>query len=300
MLTRPLGPLTVSALGLGAGHLDESDLTEPEAAALLDTALELGITFVDTARGYGASEARLGRILAARRDDVVLSTKVGYDVEGQQDWTPGAITGGVDRALRQLRTETIDVVFLHSCDLDVLRRGEVIEALLACREAGKIRLAGYSGENDELGWAVDSGHFDVVQTSVNLTDQRSAREVLPRAEARGTGVVAKRPIANAVWRHAERPTGQYGDLYWDRLTAMGLEPETDDWAATAIRFSAFTPGVSTAILGTSKAANLVSAAEAVARGPSRSRSGSAGRPPSRRTQANGPGTSETSPGHRPC
>lgn len=265
MLTRPLGPLTVSALGFGAGHIDHSDLTEAEAASLLGTALDLGITFLDTARGYGASEERLGRILAGRRDDVVISTKVGYDVEGHEDWTAGAVTGGVERALRQLRTDRLDVVFLHSCDLSTLRQGAVVDALLACREAGTIRLAGYSGENDELAWAVDSGLFDVVQTSVNLVDQRSAREVLPRAAR--LGVVAKRPIANAVWRHPERPTGQYGDLYWDRLRAMGLTPEVDTWPGTAIRFSAFTPGVGTAILGTSSAANLASAAEAVARGP---------------------------------
>ncbi len=267
MLTRPLGPLTVSVLGFGAGHLDHTDLTETEAASLVDTALGLGITFLDTARGYGASEERLGRILAGRRDDVVLSTKVGYDVEGHEDWTAGAVTGGVERALRQLRTDRLDVVFLHSCDLSTLHRGAVVDALLACREAGKIRLAGYSGENDELAWAVDSGLFDVVQTSVNLTDQRSARETLPRAAAAGIGVVAKRPVANAVWRHAERPTGRYGDRYWDRLRAMALTPQVDTWAGTAIRFSTFTPGVTTAILGTSSAANLTSAAEAVARGP---------------------------------
>ncbi len=132
-----------------------------------------------TARGYGESEERLGRYLEGRRDAVVLSTKVGCDVAGQEDWTAGAVRGGVQRALRLLRTDVLDVVFLHSCSLDVLRRGEAVEALLACRDAGMLRVPGYSGEGEELRWAVGSGAFQVVQTSVNLVAQASTRDVLP-------------------------------------------------------------------------------------------------------------------------
>lgn len=102
---------------------------------------------------------------------------------------------------------------------------------------------------------------------MNLADQRSLREVLPEAARRGLGVVAKRPLANAPWRHSERPAGVYGETYWLRLRELGLEPESDDWQGTALRFSAFTPGVSTAIVGTSRAVNLEAAAAAVARGP---------------------------------
>ncbi|MEO5854226.1 MAG: aldo/keto reductase [Nocardioides sp.] len=269
MLTRPLGRsgLDVSVLGLGAGHLDIADLSDRDAESLLDHALALGVTFVDTARGYGASEERLGRWLPAHREQVVVSTKVGYDVPGHDDWTAGAVTGGVERALRVLRTDVVDVVFLHSCPLEVLLRGEVVDALLACRDAGTVRLPGYSGENDELAWAAQAGVFDVLQTSVNLADQRSTREVLAGAARCGLGGVAKRPIANAAWRHAERPVGVYGETYWERLRAMGLTPEADDWAGTAIRFAAFSPGVDTAILGTSSRDNLSAAAAAVGRGP---------------------------------
>ncbi len=268
-LSRPLGDtgLTVSALGFGAMHLDSSRLTEKAAEALVHEVLDLGITFVDTARLYRDSEERLGRYLRGRRDSVVLSTKVGYDVPGEEDWTPGAVRRGVERALRVLDTDVLDVVFLHGCDLTTLERGGVVEALHACRDAGMLRVAGYSGEGAELRWAVASGAFGAVQTSVNLADQASLREVLPQAAGRGLGVVAKRPLANAEWRHESRPTGQYGETYWDRLRAMALQPEVDDWAGTALRFAAYTPGVSTAIVGTSDPAHVRAAVAAVRRGP---------------------------------
>ena len=269
MLTRTLGAtgIVVSALGFGAGHLDTADVDDEDARRLVHRALDAGVTFFDTARGYGASEERLGRILRGRRDQVVLSTKVGYDVPGERDWTPGAVTAGIDRARRLLDTEVIDVVFLHSCSLPVLRAGEVVEALVARRDAGAVRLAGYSGENEELAWAVASGAFDVVQTSVNLADQRSLTGSVTEASRRGLGVVAKRPLANAAWVPAERPSGRYGETYWERLRRMGLEPLVDDWAGTAVRFAVFASGVSTAIVGTSQPAHLEAAARAVARGP---------------------------------
>ncbi|WP_346925600.1 aldo/keto reductase [uncultured Arthrobacter sp.] len=269
MLTRNFGTtsLQVSALGFGAGHIGHDGVTERDAYALLDRALELGINFIDTARGYGLSEERIGRWLPSHRDEVVLSTKVGYGVEGAGDWSEAAVTGGVDEALRTLGADVLDVVFLHSCPLAVLERGEAAQALLSCVDAGKVRVPGYSGENEALAWAAGAGVFAAVQSSVNLADQRSLREVLPEASRSGLGIVAKRPLANAPWRHSERPVGAYGETYWLRLRELGLEPESDDWQGTALRFSAFTPGVSTAIVGTSRTANLEAAAATVARGP---------------------------------
>jgi len=269
MLQRNFGnsSLTVSALGFGAGHIGYDDVSEREAHSLLDRAADLGVTFIDTARGYGLSEERIGSWLPGRRESVVLSTKVGYDVDGAEDWSAAAVTGGVDEALRKLGTDVIDVVFLHSCPLAVLQQGDAVEALQRCVDAGKVRVPGYSGENDALAWAGNAGLFGALQSSVNLADQRSRSDVLPAAGRQGLGVVAKRPLANAPWRHAERPVGVYGETYWERLRRMDVEPETDDWQGTALRFSAFSPGVSTAIVGTSQVRNLEAAAAAVGRGP---------------------------------
>lgn len=268
MRMRPFGNsgLLVSPVGLGAGHIGgEGD--DDEATELLHYALDHGVNFIDTARGYGQSEARIAHAISGRRDEYVLSTKVGYDVPGTEDWTYHAVAHGVDRALTTLGTDVIDVVFLHSCPQEVLERGDVIKALLEAKDAGKIRVAGYSGENAALRWAFDSGQFGALQTSVNLVDQRSSLTVLPDAASEGIGVVAKRPLANFAWRHAERPVGQYSEIYWERLRELGIEPANGDWQQTALRFTAFTPGVSTAIVGTKSVAHLQAAIDAAELGP---------------------------------
>src|SRR5580692_1349338 len=152
---RPFGNtgLTVSALGLGAGHIGGSELDDAAAAALLGAALDAGVTLIDTARSYGRSEARIGTFLAGRRDRVVIATKGGYGIEGVPDWTGPCIAAGVDAALATLRTDYVDVFLLHSCPLATLARGEVIDALETAVRAGKVRVMGYSGEGEALGWA---------------------------------------------------------------------------------------------------------------------------------------------------
>jgi aryl-alcohol dehydrogenase-like predicted oxidoreductase len=259
--------LSVPVLGFGAGHVGAPDAREVDAERVLNAALDAGMNLIDTARGYELSEARVGRLISHRRHEFVLSTKVGYGVPGVSDWTAAAVTGGVDLALVQLAAEVIDVGFLHSCTLEVLQEGDVVDALHRAQQAGKVRVCGYSGEGPALEWAIDSGAFGAIQTSVNLADQWTATELLPRAAALGLGVIAKRPLANAAWRFRDRPVGRYEEPYWERLRAMGLEPGDGDWVGTAIRFSAFAPGVSTAIVGTSSADHLRDTVEAVALGP---------------------------------
>src|SRR5207249_2921445 len=122
-------------------------LPEPVAERLLNQVLDLGLNLIDTARGYGLSEVRIARYLGPRRQEIVLSTKVGYGVLGVKDWTGDAVRLGIDEALQTLQTDWIDIVHLHSCSLEVLQRGEVITALDDARQAGKVRVAAYSGEN---------------------------------------------------------------------------------------------------------------------------------------------------------
>jgi aryl-alcohol dehydrogenase-like predicted oxidoreductase len=269
VILRPLGAtgLRVSAVGFGSGRLGGDDVTDAEAEALVRRALELGVTLFDSARSYGRSEERLGRALAGVRGEVVLSTKVGYGIPGHEDWTGPCVAAGVDEALRRLRTGVLDVVFLHSCPLDVLRREDVLRALEDAVRAGKVRAAAYSGEGEPLAWAVESGRFAVVQCSVNVCDQAALDGPLARASARGAGVLAKRPLANAPWRFADRPAGDEAEPYWERLQAMGLHPRGLAWPALFLRFAAFAPGVSSALVGTRSAAHLEEAVRAAGEGP---------------------------------
>jgi aryl-alcohol dehydrogenase-like predicted oxidoreductase len=259
--------LRFSALGFGAGAIGGGDLSDDDAGRLLNEVVDLGVTLIDTARSYGQSEERIGRHLAHRRRDLVLSTKGGYGVDGVPDWTYDAVARGIDDALRRLRTDVIDVFHLHSCDRETLARGDVVRALEDARSAGKIRVAAYSGENDALDHAVDAA-FGAIQCSVSLADQRSLAGAVARAEARGIGVIAKRPIANAAWRFAERPRGDYAEVYWERLRVMELAPPDGmPWAELALRFSAFAPGVGAVIVGSARAAHVRDNAGVLAKGP---------------------------------
>jgi aryl-alcohol dehydrogenase-like predicted oxidoreductase len=263
---RPLGAtgLEVSVLGLGAGPLGDASLDEATIDALVGAALDLGVTLFDTARSYGVSEERLARALGTRRRDVVLATKGGYGVAAP-DWSPDAVRLGIDAALERLRTDVLDVFFLHSCDLGTLTRGDLLGEVERAREKGKVRVAGYSGEGDALAWAVRSGRFGVVECSVSPFDQAS-RAILAEARARGVGVLAKRALANAPWRFDAPPERDDVRAYWDRMRSLGIDPSPLGWPEAAIRFAAFTEGVSSALVGTTSEAHLRDAAAAIARG----------------------------------
>src|SRR3989441_2289987 len=158
---RPFGAtgLSVSAVGLGAGRIGGPETSDADVDRLVGGALDAGVTLIDTARSYGLSEERLGRALAGRRERVVLSTKVGYGVPGVPDWTPRCIIEGVDAALTRLRTDRLDIVHLHSCEVGVLQHSGVAQALRTTVEAGKGRVAADSGAGEAPLLAASSGLF---------------------------------------------------------------------------------------------------------------------------------------------
>ncbi len=274
-LMRPFGRsgLQLNALGFGAMHLNDERCSEAEAGVLLNAVLDLGVTLIDTARSYGLSEERIGRHLAHRRSEFLLSTKLGYGVEDVPDWTYDCIVQGVERALRVMRSEVIDIAHLHSCPLETLQRGEVIRALDDCRRAGKIRVAAYSGENAELDFALNEPLFGAVQSSVSVCDQAQVPARLALAAERGMGVIAKRPLAGAIWRHAQRPGDFAEGQYWDRWQLMRLTELRQDLAPDippdemALRFAAWLPGVDCVIAGTRRLDKLKRNLAAVAKGP---------------------------------
>jgi aryl-alcohol dehydrogenase-like predicted oxidoreductase len=259
--------LTVPVLGLGAGRIGGPEIADGEVGRLLGRALDLGVVLVDAARSYGAAEERIGRHPARRRGEVILSTKVGYGIDGVPDWTFEAVARGIDEALVRLRTSFIDVVHLHSCPRQVLERGDVVRALEQGVRAGKVRTAACSGDEEALLFAVRSGVFGSVQASLNVCDQRVMRSGLAEAKSRGMGFLAKRPLADAPWRFRERPAGDEAEPYWVRLAAMKIGPGELPWDEWALRFAAFVPGVSACLVGTRSIPHLEAAVRAVAKGP---------------------------------
>jgi aryl-alcohol dehydrogenase-like predicted oxidoreductase len=259
--------LKVSVVGFGAGHIGNPDQSEKDIEALLNELLEMGINLIDTARSYGESETRIGRHLGQKRTEFILSTKVGYTFFDKPDWSYDATMGTIDEALMRLRTDYLDIVHLHSCDKWFLEQGDAILALENAKEMGKIRVAAYSGENDALSFAIESGRFDSIQCSVNLFDQGSSKKLLPSAAGKGMGIIAKRPLGNAVWRYTSRPDGHGHAVYYDRFLQMNADTHGLAWPELALRFTAFSPHVSTLIAGTSDLKHLKEDLLMVEKGP---------------------------------
>src|SRR5208282_5869656 len=99
-----------------------------------------------------------------------------------EPWSPDLISQTIDRSLRLLKTDVLDVMLLHSCDLETLKKGDALGALVQARAAGKIRFAGYSGDNDAAAYAAAHPDVAVIETSINLVDQANLDLVLPVAQ----------------------------------------------------------------------------------------------------------------------
>ncbi|MGH9944503.1 MAG: aldo/keto reductase, partial [Pyrinomonadaceae bacterium] len=233
----------------------------------------VGLNVVDTAECYLDSEELIGRAVSPRRREFYLFTKCGHASSSglaHPDWSPRLLSESIDRSLARLRTDYLDLLQLHSCSAEVLQRGEVIEVLQRAREQGKTRFIGYSGDGTDALYAVECGAFDTLQTSVNVADQQALELTLPPARERGMGVIAKRPLANAVWKHRDRPADPYVQPYWERLRQLDygfLRGDVGEAVGKALRFTLSVPGVHTAIVGTARPGRWRENAELLGAGP---------------------------------
>src|SRR5438094_3955218 len=164
--------LRVSVLGLGGSEIGYESASRATVARLLGGALDAGLTVIDTAECYERSEELIGAALGARRRECVLFTKCGHAGGwGRADWRPLPLLASIERSLERLRTDHLDLIQLHSCSEDVLRRGDAIRALQTARERGLARFIGYSGDGAAARFAVECGAFDTLQTSISVADQ---------------------------------------------------------------------------------------------------------------------------------
>jgi aryl-alcohol dehydrogenase-like predicted oxidoreductase len=225
--------LTVSPVGFGAFKIGRNegikyprgyDLPDERAVErLVGSVLDLGINYIDTAPAYGLSEQRLGRALAGRRGACVVSTKVGETfAEGRSvyDFSAAAVRASVERSLRRLARDVLDLVFVHAAgdDLAVVRESDAVPALEALRSAGLVRAIGLSAKTVEgaraaLEWA------DAIMVEYHLDDRRAA-PVIAEAAGADVGVVVKKGLASG-----------------------RLDPEP------AVRFVLDTPGVGSLVVG---------------------------------------------------
>ena len=276
---RTLGRTGLSVFPLGFGGAPVAFLkTEQDAAAkLMNDLLDAGLNLIDTAAAYPGSEQFIGEHLASRRDDYVLVSKCGnVKVEGTdaKQWTPELVTASIDRSLRLMKTDAVDVMLLHSCDLATLQKGEALGALVKAKQAGKVKHVGYSGDNEAVAAACAMPEIEVVETSINYVDQANLA-ALAIAKQHDVGVIVKRPIANAAWKGEVGREGiyvNYAKEYIRRHHIMRLDPNSlgftdEQWPDVALRFTLSFPEVSVAIVGTTSPKNAMRNIDAAKQGP---------------------------------
>jgi aryl-alcohol dehydrogenase-like predicted oxidoreductase len=271
MIPRKLGKtgLSISPLGYGAAGMGSD---RAEAARLLNAVLDTGITVIDTAECYTHSEADIGAAIGHRRSQFAIFTKFGHSESEDPklpfaDWDPRMIAPSLERSLKRLRTDRVDLLQIHSPPHERLIDGSFIEPMKAMKKAGKCRFIGFSGDSESARWAVRSGHFDVLQCSISIADQEAVA-FAAEAEAKGMGVLAKRPVANAHW--ASTPTSAPGDFrdYRRRLQALAYPfLKSPNPGATALRFTLSVPGVATALVHTNTIERLRENAATASLGP---------------------------------
>src|SRR2546428_1674567 len=265
--------MDVTVLGFGGSEIGYEKASPQNVAELLNSALDAGLNVIDTAECYWNSEEMIGRAVSHRRNDFFLFTKCGHPhgLESGANWSKHSILESIERSLRRLRTQVVDLVQLHSCSEAELRNGEAIAALQTARERGYTRYIGYSGDSHAARYAVECGAFDTLQTSISIADQEAIELTLPRAREKQMGVIAKRPIANAAWKTGHRPQEAYHHVYYDRLRKLNYDflrnRSLEESIGIALRFTLSVPGVHTAIVGTTKPQRWQQNAEMLKAGP---------------------------------
>lgn len=210
-LHRPLGStgLNVSPLGLGTVKLGRDQGVkypgsfripdDAQALALLNQARELGINLIDTAPAYGISEERLGPLLRGQRQHWVIVSKVGEEFSNgasQFDFTPAHARFSLERSLRRLHTEHIELLLVHSDghDLSILHDSGIYDTLEQLKQEGKIGAFGLSGKTVEGGLlALQRG--DCAMITYNLAEQ-SEKPVLDYAAQHGKAILIKKALAS--------------------------------------------------------------------------------------------------------
>lgn len=205
MQTRKVGSLQVSVVGLGCNNFGWR-IDAEASAKVIDTAIESGVTFFDTADRYGKgqSEDFLGRALGKRRDQIILATKFGMEMEkGQQGASPKYVLEAVDASLRRLRTDRIDLYQLHQPD----PKTPITDTLGALDElvrAGKVREIGCSNFSvGQIREAADASQgraqFASVQNEFSLFHREpETNGVLPECERRRLAFLPYFPLASGL------------------------------------------------------------------------------------------------------
>lgn len=229
--------------------------SDEQLRELLDCAREMGVNYIDTAPAYGYSEERLGELLRKERKDWVISTKVGEEFEADKfsdegksrfDFSPKHTRFSVERSLRRLRTDYLDLVMIHSDgnDLDILLNSGALQTLQQLKQEGWIRALGISSKTLE-GGLLAAEVCDAVMLVYNA-NYRDEAPVIAKSAQQGTAVLLKKVLASGHICHDAPPAQAVTE---GRGSEHPQDPERDP-IQRALDFAYAPPGVTSAVIGT--------------------------------------------------
>jgi len=197
--------LEVSAVGFGGIPIQR--VSEADAAGAIHAALDLGVTFIDTATGYSDSQRKIGAALEGRREKVVLASKSGAT-------TKDAAIADVERSCAEMRVEHIDIYQLHGVNSPerrdaMLGPGGSLEGLLVARDRGLVGHVGFTSHSLDMALElVEIPEFETIQFPFNLVTSEPAEALIPKARERGLGFIVMKPLCGGQYSDAELAGGR--------------------------------------------------------------------------------------------
>ena len=272
--------LKVSRLGLGTAEIGfaygigpRSLPSEDEAIKLLNSAVELGITYFDTASLYGLAEERIGRSGILKNRGVVVGTKCGNFLDKKLDLSPEemkkTIGQEIGASLKNLKTDHLQLLLFHGGTPELIINSGLMDFMQKMKTDGTIGYIGISTRGEEAPIkAIESGVFDVVQTAYSILDQRMRENVLSAAEKKGVGIINRSVLLKGSLTQAVK----YLPAGLELLMQNSAKAETIavkngmDLPTLAIRLAISYSSISTSLVGTNRLDNLSKSVAAVESG----------------------------------
>ena len=270
--------LMVTQLGFGTMEIRGSkawngrEVTEEQAENILNTALDSGINFIDTAPDYGLSEDSIGKYISNRRDEFYLATKCGCHpidkgdtIETPHVWQGKQLEENIELSLKHMKVDYVDVWQLHNPAVEDFEKGNLLETMRKIKDSGKVRFISISSTHPHIEKFISLNVFDTFQIPYSAL-QREHEDVISLAAKAGSGII----IRGGVARGEPGKSGASNEQMWENWDKAGLDELLKPGQSRTefmLRFTISHPDMHTTIVGTLNPEHLAENLRAIEKGP---------------------------------